>query len=101
MEARTKVILKVHVAYPKELLETWQSQAVGRRNGGELSSTVCFDPKQQNFVYFILEWDSLVSAERFWASVDGSRLIAAWHAVRKPDFLMLEEYDENRKPGGS
>lgn len=87
-----KVIIKVRVAYPADLLQTFSSQSLERRSGGEGAMIICYLPEEPNFICFILDWDSVESAKNFWASNTGKGHIAKWNAVGSPEILTLKEF---------
>ena len=87
-----KVIIKVRVAFPDELLQAFGSQGLERRNGGEGAAIICYLPEAPNVTYFILDWDSVESAKQFWASNTGKGHIAKWNAVGPAEILTLEEF---------
>lgn len=49
-------------------------------------------PEDPNVTYFILDWDSVESAKKFWASNTGKGHIAKWNAVGSTEILTLEEF---------
>ena len=87
-----KVIIKVRVALPDELLQAFSSQGLERRSGGEGATTICHLPEDPNVTYFVLDWDSVESAKKFWASNTGKGHIAKWNAVGPTEILTLEEF---------
>ena len=87
-----RVIIKVHVAYPKMLLEAFEAQASERIGSGERSSIVCFDPEHPNVTVFILEWESVESANRFWSGAVAAKQMKSWRAVDSPTISVLDEF---------
>ncbi|MBK6958819.1 MAG: hypothetical protein IPH22_11275 [Nitrosomonas sp.] len=87
-----KVIIKVRVAYPSNLIEVFDSQASVRKISGERSSSVCFLPEDPNVTFFILDWKHVEEAKIFWASKSAINQMAQWHSVGSPEILFLEEF---------
>lgn len=87
----TKVSLKVNVAYPGEFKKVFDSQAAIRQRGGERSCTLGTYGPKHNVVFAILDWESVRSAENFWATHVAKNLIKAWHSVEMPQITVLRE----------
>lgn len=86
-----KVVIKVRVAYPRSLIEAFNSQASVRESSGERSSNVRFLPDDPNVTFFILDWKHIEEAKIFWASKSAISQMAQWHSVGSPEILFLEE----------
>ena len=89
-----KVIIKVRVAYPSNLIKVFDSQASVRESSGERSSSVCFLPEDPNVTFFILDWKHFEGAKTFWASKFAINQMAQWHSVDSPEILFLEELSQ-------
>ena len=85
------VIVGIHVAYPKKLIETFDGQRQNREKAGERSCQPYFEPSQPNRVYFIAEWPDLQRASEFWLSDRWKALAKDWSAVGEPSVMVLED----------
>lgn len=90
-----KVIVKVHVASPSVLSETFKKQAEKRHKHGELGYLQGCDDNHRNYSYFILDWISVASAKAFWFSSKTEALMEEWHAVGKPEITVLRQHPDD------
>ena len=84
-----KALIKVNVAYPHAFKETFEKQGRDRTAEGAGSFIIALDDDVYNNVYIIVDWDSINSSRRFWASPKGKTHITEWGSVSDPDFVFL------------
>jgi hypothetical protein len=93
--AMAKVLIKVDVAFPGNFKKTLEAQAEDRHKRGERSFSSGVDDEQRNFVYAILDWESVRSAKRFWSSSEAKAQMSDWHSVCTPEIVVLRESPED------
>lgn len=89
-----KVIIKIRIAYPRNLIEVFSSQASVRKSSGERSSSFCFLSEDPNVTFLILDWESAEGAKTFWISESAINQMEQWHSVDSPEILFLEELSQ-------
>lgn len=87
----TKVMIKVRVAEPGELLQALHAQTAARQLSGELAAAFFGLADDPNTVVCLLDWKSVESAKEYWSSLRAAAQVAEWHAVGVPEILVLEE----------
>ena len=90
-----KVLIKVDVAWPDDFRKTFEAQARDRAKRGERSFSTGVDDEQRNFIYAILDWESVASAQRFWKSSEAKSQMSEWRSVFTPEIVVLRESPED------